>query len=297
MLVRVLVHHHRELKRLAQSLVAVPAQPNPIQAQVATPQECEPTANTNSRRYARFMEVHDLRAQGFTISAIARQTGMDRKTVRKYLNLTTLPAYRLQRRRFSKLRPYQAYLLEHWQNGRRTVRQLWLDIRELGFKGSHSVVATFMAQVRKERGLPSYVRTDLQCPVAPPVLSPRRAAWLLLARPDQLTEEDLRVRSALPDLHSDIHSAASTAQWFAQLVRDRLPDAFDEWLQHSLQSTLPEIRSFARGIQRDYAAVKAALTLPWSNGMVEGHVNRLKFVKRQMFGRAKFDLLRLRVLA
>ena len=90
---------------------------------------------------------------------------------------------------------------------------------------------------------------------------------------------------------------AATAKRFAQIVRERVSDAFDELVQLSLQSTLLEIRSFARGIQRDYDANKATLRLPWSNGIVEGHVNRLKFIKRQMFGRANFDLLRLRVLA
>lgn len=298
MLVRVLVHHHRELKRLTQTRVVSSAQSAAIPAHMETArEENEPIVNTNSRRYSRFVEAHDLRQQGFTVSAIARQTGMDRKTVRKYLNLTTLSAYRPQRRRFSMLLPYQAYLLEHWQNGRRTVRQLWLDIRQLGFKGSHSVVATFMAQVRKERGLPTYVRTDLQCPLAPPKLSPRRAAWLLLARPDQLTEEDQQLRSTLPGLHPDIHLAATTAQRFAQIVRNRMPDAFQEWLERSLESTVREIRSFACGIQRDYDSVKAAIELPYSNGMVERHVNRIKFIKRQMFGRTKFDLLRLRILA
>ena len=282
---------------LAQTPVSA-AQPAQIQVQTEPSKpESEATVNPNSRRYARFVEVHELHAQGFTISAIAMQTGLDRKTVRKYLKLTTLPADRPRRPRFSQLRPYQAYLLEHWQNGRRTIRQLWLDIRALGFKGSHSVVATFMAQVRKERGLPPYIRTDLQCPGAPAILSPRRASWLLLARPDQLAEEELRLRSALPDLHPDIQLAATTAQRFAQIVRERLPEAFDEWLQNSLQSTLPAIRSFARGIQRDHDAVKAALQLPYSNGMVEGHVNRVKFIKRQGYGRAKFDLLRLRILA
>ncbi len=288
----------RELKTLAQSLVV--GQPAPIesQSQPATSEvDNAPAVNPTSRRYLRFIEAHQLRAQGFTMSAIARQTGLDRKTVRKYLSLTTLPAYRPRRRRFSKLLPYEAYLLEHWQNGRRTVRQLWLDIQALGFTGSQSVVATFMARVRKDRGLPPYVRTDLQCPAAPPTLSPRHAAWLLLTPVDQLNEQDRCLRSTLPGLHPDIQSAVTTAQHFAQLVRERLPNALDEWLQHSLQSSLPEIRSFARGVQRDYAAVKAALALEWSNGPVEGHVNRLKFVKRQMFGRAKFDLLRLRVLA
>lgn len=118
-----------------------------------------------------------------------------------------------------------------------------------------------------------------------------------MARPDQLDDKEQHLRSILPALHPDIHLVAATAQRFAQIIRDRLPDALDDWLQHALQSTLREVRSFARGIQRDYAAVKAALTLPWNNGMLEGHINRLKFVKRQMFGRANFDLLRLRVLA
>ncbi len=299
MLVRILSRYHRGLKHLAQALLS--SQQDPVETRAAstitTEVESVPTVSANSRRYARFVETHDLRAQGFTVSAIARQTGLDRKTVRKYLDLEVMPAYRPHHRRFSALLPYQDYLLQHWQNGRRTVRQLWLDIRALGFRGSHSVVATFMAHARKARGLPPYVRTDLQCPVAPPPLAPRRAAWLLLARLDQLDEQDLRLRTAIPSLHPDLQLAAEIAQRFAQIVRERLPDAFDEWLEASLHATLPEIRSFARGIQRDQAAVKAALTLPYSNGMLEGHVNRLKFLKRQGFGRAKFDLLRLRVLA
>ena len=298
MLVRVLAHHHHELKLLSQSLMASPTQPVPIPAQSAAISEgAEPRANPHSHRYARFQETHELHKQGCTVSAIARRTGLDRKTVSKYLKLTTLPAYRPRQHRFNKLLPYQAYLLEHWQNGRRTVRQMWLDIRALGFTGSHSVVAEFMARVRKEQGLPPYLRTALQAPVALPILSPRRAAWLLLARPDQLNEQDQRLRSALPDLHPDIRIASATAQRFAKIVREGLLHLFREWLQQSLQSTLREVRSFARGIARDYDAVRAAIALPYSNGMVEGHVNRIKFVKRQMFGRANFDLLRLRVLA
>jgi transposase len=296
MVMRVLDHHHRVLKTFQQT----PMTSQPEAANMSPPTEPaspEPTVNPNSRRYTRFTQVHELRSQGFTVSAIARQTSMDRNTVRKYLNLKTLPAYHVKRRRFSKLLPYEPYLLEHWQQGRRTIRQLWRDIQALGFKGSLAVVATFMAQVRKERGLPAYVRTELQCPTPPLVLSPRRAAWLLLAQSDQLDEHEQNLRSMLPTLHPDIHLVAAFAQRFAQIVRDRLPDALDDWMQYGLQSTLREVRAFARGIQRDYAAVKAALSLPWSNGMVEGHVNRLKFVKRQMFGRANFDLLRLRVLA
>jgi transposase len=81
------------------------------------------------------------------------------------------------------------------------------------------------------------------------------------------------------------------------MVRERQPDALDGWLAHVESSGLGALRSFAGGIRRDYAAVKAALTLAYSNGIVEGNINRLKYVKKQMYGRANFDLLRKRVLS
>ena len=80
-------------------------------------------------------------------------------------------------------------------------------------------------------------------------------------------------------------------QDFAQLVRQRQPEALDPWLQRATTSALEALRRFATGLQDDYAAVKAGVTLPWSNGPVEGHINRLKMLKRQMFGRAHLDLL------
>ncbi len=67
-------------------------------------------------------------------------------------------------------------------------------------------------------------------------------------------------------------------------------------VKRAAESQISELKSFANGIRRDYAAVQAAFLLPWNNGVVEGHVNRLKFLKRQMFGRARLDLLRVKVL-
>jgi transposase len=169
-----------------------------------------------------------------------------------------------------------------------------------GYTGCLSAVAEFMSEVRKARGLLPFVRRDQLLPGPPhptAQLSPRTAAWLLLAQPEDLTQEkDRALAAALPGLHLDIEQAANAAQRFAQLVRTRAAGGFDEWLADMRQSSLPQLRTFARSLQHDYAAVRAALSLPWSNGPVEGHVNHLKFVKRQMFGRAKFDLLRIRVL-
>ena len=91
--------------------------------------------------------------------------------------------------------------------------------------------------------------------------------------------------------------AYNLGQAFGRIVRQRYSKALDAWLQGAKESGIAELRSLATSLKRDKAAVAAALSLPWSNGQVEGQINRLKLIKRQMYGRAKFELLRRRVLA
>ena len=90
--------------------------------------------------------------------------------------------------------------------------------------------------------------------------------------------------------------AITLAQDFATLVRQRQPTQLDPWLKRATTSTLEALQRFAKGLYEDYDAVKAGVTLPWSTGPVEGHINRLKMLKRQMFGRARLDLLSRRFL-
>lgn len=94
-----------------------------------------------------------------------------------------------------------------------------------------------------------------------------------------------------------IDTAYHLAQDFIEMVRERQAAVLECWLDRAVTSDIPEIGSFVAGVQRDKAAVQAALELPWSNGQVEGQINRLKLIKRSMYGRANFDLLRQRVLA
>lgn len=178
-----------------------------------------------------------------------------------------------------------------------TVRERWRDLRAHGFHESLSTVAAFLAQVRRQQRLSRYGRGALQPPTHPAHVSARQAAWICLARPEQLSAHETHLKALLPTAHLDIAQAIRTAQGFAHLIRERSIDDFDAWLQTALMSEVKEVRGFGRGILRDEAAVRAALTFPWSNGMLEGHVNRLKFPKRQMFGRASFTLLRFRVLS
>lgn len=80
------------------------------------------------------------------------------------------------------------------------------------------------------------------------------------------------------------------------MLREKRVEALPAWLESAQTSSIRELRQFAQGIERDRAAVEAALSRPESNGQTEGHVTRLKLIKRQMYGRAKFDLLRVRVI-
>jgi transposase len=133
--------------------------------------------------------------------------------------------------------------------------------------------------------------------VAPrtPFPSPRQATWMLLM-PEKLKGEQQKIVEDLRQFFPDVSGAQELARGFFRIVRERKANELRAWLMAALKSQLPEFVKFANGIMQDLQAVKAALTYEWSQGQVEGQVNRLKFLKRQMYGRAKLDLLRARVL-
>jgi transposase len=124
--------------------------------------------------------------------------------------------------------------------------------------------------------------------------SPRQAAWLLLS--EKLTEDEQRIVTGLCQLTPEIKRGQELARGFITIVKERRADQLRAWLIEATTSELPEFVGFARGISEDLESVQAALEYEWSNGQTEGQVNRLKIIKRQMYGRAKFDLLKARVL-
>jgi transposase len=145
-------------------------------------------------------------------------------------------------------------------------------------------------QRRPRRSLPSVAEPGYQ------PLTPRRATWLVLRREAKRTEDETQQLVQLREQQAEVAEAIDLAQDFAQLVRQRQPAQLDPWLQRASNSMLDALRRFAQGLRDDYAAVKAGVTLPWSTSPVEGHINRLKMVKRQMCGRARLDLLSRRFL-
>ncbi len=313
-LIRGLEHHHRQLKTLpTTALQAIPAPmaviPSEASISVAIPPSVTPERNSKgslrelcrAARYDRYTEVREAFQRDLTISAIARQTGLDRKTVRKFIQTSEFPerAPRGSTRRGSILDPFKAYLSQRWVEGCRTGRRLWRELRTMGYSGGYTLVNDYLRHLRQSQGIPPRTRfpigiaafDEAACP-----MTPRFLARLIVARPDKLTEDQRHLLDRAGQLHPDIQAAIQFGCAFAALIRDRTPSALDPWLEQVAQGQVSSLRGFARGLRRDYSAVKAALELPFNNGQLEGQVLRLKFLKRQGYGRTDFDLLRLRVL-
>ena len=125
--------------------------------------------------------------------------------------------------------------------------------------------------------------------------SARRAAWLFLKNAEELTEEERLFVNELLNSAAEIKQAVALTRKFREMVKTRNINLFEEWFREA-EKLGTKWKKFVKGLGQDGQAVKAAITSEWSNGQTAGQVNRLKFLKRQMYGRAKFDLLRARVL-
>jgi transposase len=248
-------------------------------------------------RSERYEQVCKLAQQGWPFTAIAKAVGLHRKTVSLYVRGAFSPR-RLSR---SILDPYKPYLLSRWNAGYWTGTQLWQEIQQQGYRGKRTTVLRYIGRLRQAVGVAPRTRTpQLTIPVTDPnvgALTPRQATWLVFRHPDKSTDRDAPLLHRLGQLAPALAEAIALGQTFAHLLRSRGGERLEEWLIRAAQSSLRPFQRLAKSFRRDLEAVKAGLTLPWSTGPVEGHINRLKMVKRQMFGRAKLDLLASRFLA
>jgi transposase len=302
----VLDQHHRDLRAAARTAAQQPEPSMPEEPAVpepGVPPEAERPMRAaerrsraaQERRDARFAEVARLRGQGLSLKAIARTLGLGRKTVRRWLRAGQAPTWRHADRGTSILDPYRVYLEERWQAGCHNAAALWRDLKAQGFPGQPGIVRAWATR-RRRQDPPTAPANMAGQPAAfkaaePP--TPRRAVRLLTGQPDTLDDADRRFVAALLERSPAIATAVDLVSRFVTMVKDQVADALDSWLREAEASALAP---FAAGLRRDEDAVRAALTEPWSNGQVEGQVNRLKVIKREMYGRAGFDLLRCRVL-
>jgi len=292
--------HLPALRAAAQPTSSAPAAAATTVAPAADPDA--PPLMTSAQRlqwqgWQRRVQVHDevmrLHQQGVPVRHIARDLALSRNTVRRWVR-GEQPE--LHRPRMHSLDPWRSVLERRWAKGCRNGAQLWRDLRDAGFKGGMRVVTEWanrqrLAEPERQFGpAPALAMEHSPRPAAYPA---RRVARMLTADLPSFAEPDRAYVERLLGLSPALAAARDLALRFGALVRARSADALTPWLADAGNS---ELRGFAAGLRQDEQAVRAALTLPWSSGQVEGQVTRLKLVKRQGYGRAKLDLLRARLV-
>jgi len=202
-------------------------------------------------------------------------------------------------KRGSQLDPSLLYLRNRWEQGCHNGRQLAYESEVQGFRGSASLVRQLIGGWRASLPAPEPGVRGPKRRTAPPVprrVSARQASWWFVIPPEQLTDAQRVLLERICQTNADLRELYQLGQQFALMVKQRRARRLDSWLRRVGQSSSTDLHGFASGIKRDYAAVKMALSVAWSQGQVEGQITRLKLLKRQMYGRARFELLRTRVL-
>jgi hypothetical protein len=177
---------------------------------------------------------------------------------------------------------------ELWENGEKSGKRIWEILTADGHEVSRPSVHYVMTKFAE-------VKTSV--PLTPVInWNARKLGSLLLQYRDEMKAKEYRYIKKLCEIQPKIGDARKLSLGFRSMLAKRKGERLRTWLKSCKESGITEISSYARQIKRDYAAVKAAATYNWSNGQVEGQVNRLKNIKRQMYGRASFELLKIRVL-
>jgi len=251
-----------------------------------------------ARRLSRYEEVMQLHQQGASQVTIAALVGLNRDTVRRYLNASSFPEITRPGKR-SHLDPYKTYLQQRWAEGEQNVKHLLVELREQGYRQGETIVYDYLRTLRKlpEEGDASVAqKKSVVDSAAQRALSAREAAWLFVCNPQKLRISQAVRLDHLRVANEDLGLAYQLAQDFRVMVTKRQVHILGRWLEEAKASDIKELQSLATGIYRDFDAVRAALATEYSNGQTEGKVNKLKCIKRQMYGRANFDLLRQRML-
>src|SRR5215212_4971859 len=253
--------------------------------------------HTREKTRQLFESIHALSKKGIKNAQIARTLGIHRHTVEKYLAFKIPPERRHFTKKVSAIAPYEDYILGRWEQGCGNATQIWREISEQGYPGAYKNV------VRITRYLKEQERLAKPLPDRPPGLLASHAAGILVKRPENRSEEEVRTLMRLTTVHRVTERCCALFEQLAEMIRDKeqtsqeqVRGRLEEWVGEAKASGVAELKAFAVKLFQDMEAVVAAMVMPYSQGQTEGRINKLKLAKRSMYGRGKFDLLRQRVL-
>jgi transposase len=281
------VTRHREHLAAAVTKTQAPATTPP---QPVPPTVVPRTGRIADRTRTRHAAVHRLLADGRNLGEVAADLGLARNTVRRFARAASpeeLLASDGTGQRASILDEHVPYLRERWNPGCTNAALLWQEIRARGYQGSRRQVRGYLARFRGSAVIPE--------PAPSPPKARAVTAWIM-TRPDRLADADQASLDAILAASPELAAVTTSVRDFAAIMTQRRGrKLLEPWMSAALATGEPALCSFVTGLRADQDAVTNGLSLPWSSGVVEGHVNRIKMLKRQMYGRASPDLLRRRV--
>jgi len=269
-----------------------------------TPDQEHRSIEWHQRRRDWYEQVHAAQAHGLNDTAIAKLVGISRPTVAKYLAMTTPPErVRLPSRALRPNAAYVPYLYQRWNEGCRNGSQIYRELVEQGISTTLRTVIRYMTILRRENSADSSfasveptARYSAEAPPTPS-LTVRQGSRLFAKAPERLTDQERDHLCRIFARDDELAPLYEVVQAFGTMVRTRGGKNLDTWLNQAEHSGCSQLVAFAAGLRKDLSAVRAGLTEPYSQGVVEGHVHRVKLIKRSGYGRMSFPLLRQRVLA
>lgn len=243
------------------------------------------------KRYQRWVEVDSLHKKGCGLREISRITGLSRVTVRRWIQSKAFPEISTKPPRPGLLEPWREWLEEQRENGNCNARQLWREMTGAGFTGSETTVRDAVAKWRNQ------VNGSVAAPGRLPSAS-RVSRWLMAWRMIR-GEENYASRfiESMCQKEPQLKMAQQLSLDFYRMLKTKNKSQLNQWFSDVSKSGVIDLQRVAAGMEADATAICEAISSKWSNGVVEGHVNRLKMLKRQMYGRAGFELLRRRVMS
>jgi len=246
----------------------------------------------------RYQQAHSLAQAGVPVVAIAEHMGVGARTIRRWLAQQRGPHTVPRKPRRGPFDWTTAYLRERWEAGEYNGMVLWEALRTQGFTGSSRSVYRRLRQWRAhpyQRMLLVNQPSSTRSPWSD--LTPGKVVGWIIARPEHLRSQDRERLERICQVDEVLAQARMLMQQWLTMIRRHTAEPLERWLQDVRTSALPQWLPFARSIERDKAAIVAGLTLPYSTGPVEGHINRLKLIKREAYGKASLEYLQQRFLA
>ena len=231
-----------------------------------------------------------LRRKGYSITGISRELGLDRKTVKKYLESDGRFNHASKGRKFkSKLDNYKECILELFSKGYSGAR-IFEEIKQMGYDGSYSLVRNFIANINKERIFLEDRNEAIKTVERKSLIS---LLYRGIEEQKAITAEELE---KVMEIYPQLKVVYRLVKQFKEILLNKEVFKVEQWLKESEELDIPELNSFVSGVKRDYEAVRNCIMYEYSNGLAEGVINKIKIIKRIMYGRCSFEMLRSKVL-